>query len=115
MSVTSNGRNKGKTDAPVFDLYAKGKKGGAFKTEKPEANRALAALTTRETKVDGGNGFGIFKIAIIDLTARAELSAKYELRFEGHQVMPFDRLGEARDRAKLGAPAAAEVPETAEA
>ena len=64
--------------------------------------------------VDRGQGWIIQKIGKIDQASHTALGAEYNLIFEGHDALVFERLGPARERAKEAPPEHAPVETVAE-
>ncbi len=76
---------------------------------KPSGDQAKAAVAAAPAKtmeksvvVEHGTGFEITKISKIDVKAFQAISVTYFVTFDGHDPIPCERLGQARDLAKAG-------------
>ena len=102
-----------KTGAPAqFDMNSrerKGGKGGKGGPSGPGRGRddkrpPSQIVNLPPAVVDRGQGWVIQKIGKIDQASHTALGAEYNLIFEGHDALVFDRLGLARERAKEAPP-----------
>ncbi len=104
---------KAKTGAPAqFDMNSrerKGGKGGKGGPGGPGRGRDDKRPPSRIVNlppavVDRGQGWVIQKIGKVDQASHTALGAEYNLIFEGHDALVFERLGLARERAKEAPP-----------